>query len=587
MCGINFILTQSASATEAAVQKMNAATAHRGPDAKGVHSVTKNGLQYTFGHVRLRVIDNSAAADQPFVSECGNYILIFNGEIYNYQSLKKLLPDIHFKTHSDTEVLLQLLIQYGKEILPRLNGMFAFVFADLQTGNVLCARDASGIKPLYYFQDGNKFIVSSELKGIFASGLVTKELNEKEIPNYLTYRYALKPNTFFKNVFELPEGSLLFYTDKKLTTSTFSTVPDTFSNFNEVLTSAIKSQLVSDVPVGIFLSGGIDSTLLTAISASKLNVKLKCFTIADGTDVNADSDYLAAKEVAEKTGCEFLPLTLYPSVYNEFDNFVAATDQPVADPASLLIWKLSEHAKKHVSVVFNGAGADELFGGYNRHKAFHFYLNYKNALISGSSLVSKFLPAYSPYGKLFSAVNSDAKSTFINFTKLSQQFESEMIRDNNNEFGIAEALNFDRKHYLISDVLAITDKYSMQFGLESRVPYLDNACIDYATNCYTNSLDAIFQKKELKLLLTELGFGTISARSKKGFGINLEKWLLSTEYQELIEKYLLNEKLLLYKYVSLELVKGLLNDYLVRKKNYTQEIWAFCLLSAWLEKEFN
>jgi asparagine synthase (glutamine-hydrolysing) len=561
MCGINFIHFKNEKGDSSFIEKMNKATRYRGPDASNIFETPfKNGVAY-LGHNRLRILDVSTASDQPFVSACKNYALVFNGEISNYKSLKKYLSDTYqtvFTTQSDTEILFNLLIHEKTEAIKKLQGMFAFVFLDIKKNALIAARDNFGIKPLYYFEDENHLIISSEIKGILASGLVKKELNETQINQYLTFRYAHKPQTFFKNIFEIE--------------------PFHFQNENPQ-NDVNELFLDTDVPLGLFLSGGIDSSYLAVVAKREYGISLPCFTVVDKENQETDFDFVYSEKLTKELGIPHEPLFLNASIYNDWEKFVAITDQPVADPASILTWKLSEHAKKSVSVVLSGAGADELYGGYNRHFAFQKYLNYKPILLGLKPYLLKFLNKKPNYAKFLNAISNSEIETYINFTKLFTQFPAnvkvEKPTDDNFMFW---ALKYDIDNYLFSDILAITDRYSMQHALEVRVPFLDS---------YPLGFPKSLGKKKLLNRLENEGFKYVNYREKTGFGVRLNKWMHTDVFKDLVKKYLQDERLIIYNYVSLELVTQLLEEFYSQNKDNSQQIWALLLLSSWIEKEFN
>jgi asparagine synthase (glutamine-hydrolysing) len=562
MCGINFIHFKNDKGDSSFIEKMNKATQHRGPDAtKYISTPFQNGFAY-LGHNRLRILDLSENADQPFVSDCKNYFLVFNGEISNYKKLKSYLETTYqvvFKTNSDTEVLFQLLIHEKIEGIKKLEGMFAFVFLSVKDNSLIVGRDNFGIKPLYYFENDNYLVISSEIKGILATGLVKKELNESQINHYLTFRYAQKPQTFFKHIFEIEP----FFQENKENTETE----------NEELF------LESDVPMGLFMSGGIDSSYLAVVAKRDYGISLPCFTVVDKENIDSDFDFIYSEKITKELKIPHEPLFLDESIYSEWEKFVEITDQPISDPASILAWKLSEHAKKHVSVALSGAGADELYGGYNRHKAFQKYLNYKPFLLALKPYLLKYFKNKPNYSKFLHSINESEFETFINFTKLFTDFPTSVKvqkpLDNNFLFW---ALKFDIDNYLFSDVLAITDRYSMQHALEVRVPFLHK---------YPTGFPKNLGKEKLVFRLQNEGFKYLNYREKTGFGIQLKNWMQSPIFKDLVKKYLQDERLIIYNYVSLELVTKQLEEFYIQNKDNSQQIWALLLLSSWIEKEFN
>ncbi len=602
MCGINLILSQH-EIPEQAIASMNNALRHRGPDAMGVKTFLKG--RGMMGHTRLRIVGLSAEADQPFLGEDGEDALVFNGEIYNYQALRKELEDRgeRFRTNSDTEVLFKLLVREGAQAIDRLEGMFAFAFWDGK--DVLLARDSSGMKPLYYFDDGQTLVVSSELRGIFASGLVSKKLNEAQLGNYLHYKHVKKPNTFFKDVWELPEGTFL-KRGRELTTASIPQKWDvnpsrvnTSASLEELLISSVERHLLADVPVGLFLSGGVDSTLLLAITRELGYNQMEAFAVANTAEESSFGtlDFHYADRASKQYGVKLNPLEVDVDILDRFDELVDGIDQPVADGASLLTFLLSEKAGQGFKAVLSGAGADELFGGYNRHQAFAFYQKHflhHPFKISAFKQCTKWLPdgLAHPFRKQFRLLKKlgrdlavSEQQTWGNFVGL----DTDLLLDKSDlhwELPSKTGLEYDQSEYLISDILAITDKLSMQHGLEVRLPFLDRDLVKFAKGLSWGELMRNGPKWLLKEMLNQRGGMAYSNRKKEGFGMPLGQWLRIKKGKLLLER-LLAPQSLLFNYVNLEAVMELKAKHLKGFRDFSQELWALMVLSAWLEKEFS
>nr|MDQ3395624.1 asparagine synthase (glutamine-hydrolyzing) [Bacteroidota bacterium] len=445
MCGINLIIDKNNYLGAAAIQKMARATHHRGPEHNDIVEI--DGKPKIFlGHNRLKIIERSNGANQPFVSPCKRYFLIYNGEIYNFLDLRNQLLDqgILFTTYSDTEVLMHLMISKGESALSLLEGMFSFIFYDKESSLVTMARDRNGIKPLFYYHDENYIIASSETKGILASGLISKSLNEKQIFHYLKYRYANSPETFFEGIYHVAPGSYIsIYKDKIINKASFEPNAENpektslskaqiISKTEELIIDALTNQIVADVPVGLFLSGGVDSTLILALMQHSGIPMVPSFSIVHkkkeksfGTD-----DYIFAKEAAAQYGSYHYSIAVDIEDLNAFDGFIQDLDQPIGDSAAFLTYKLSYEAKKNVGVVLSGAGADEVFAGYHRHRAFQKYLENYNLIKGYSPLLKKLLQImpsgfdhplrkHFQLGKKFARNYSELPGkTFANFTSL-------------------------------------------------------------------------------------------------------------------------------------------------------------------------
>ncbi|MEK7176084.1 MAG: asparagine synthase (glutamine-hydrolyzing), partial [Patescibacteria group bacterium] len=382
MCGITGIIDRGIKDREEVVRRMTEKIIHRGPDDDGYFTDKYASL----GMRRLSIIDLSRGK-QPISSTDGRYLIFFNGEIYNYKEIKKELSDYAFKTDSDTEVILAGFIKFGPDILKKLRGMFAFCIYDTVEKKVFIARDFFGIKPLYYLKDGNKITAfSSEIKSFLKLPGFQAEVNDAAVYNYLSFQYNPLDETFFKDVYKLPPAHSLSIDLKTgsfelnrywrfgFKQNDFLKENDTKQKILETMEDSVAHHMIADVPVGSFLSGGIDSSIIATLmqrrrseeqkSASRPEAsgKIKTFTVTFG-DV---SEGVEAKETAEPLGTDHTEITIGAKEYFEaLPKAVWHFDEPVADPSALGLYFLSREARKSVKVVLSGEGADELFGGYN------------------------------------------------------------------------------------------------------------------------------------------------------------------------------------------------------------------------------
>ena len=621
MCGINVIIDKSGYLPETIIQRMTAATYHRGPDTTTFHRSTAGKNQLYFGHNRLKIIDLSDAANQPFFSPDGRYLLLYNGEIYNYKALKAALQlrGCLFKTESDTEVILHLLVLEGQDGLARLNGMFVLVFYDTQEQRLLVARDRFGIKPLFYSETADYLILSSEIKAILQAGLIPKKINQNQIYHYLRFKYAAKPQTFFEGILELPEGTALHWKKGQVRLSSYYTngkTEDSPANGQKVtqhvenlLTESVEKHLIADVPVGLFLSGGIDSTLLLALLHKTGHRHFPTFSITHpataGSFGTADTRFavLAAHQYAAEHTC----FEIDESILTGTDTWVQALDQPIADGAGLLTSYLSRQVKPYIKVALSGAGADELFGGYNRHRAF-FVVQQNQRLASAFRRV---LPAFMPLlptgfdhpmrkqflllRKLAAKIKQDPCETFLNFTAmdsaLAELWQLEKVPANAyKNSGIPQdllrwMLQHDQHHYLISDILAVTDQAGMQHSLEIRTPYLENNLSTYLNGLESKVLLNGRQKWVLKAILKAQNGEAFIRRSKEGFGMPLGNWLRKPQNYYLL-KELHNPQHLVFAYLNFSQTQKLLQRHQRQRQDYSTEIWALLILAKWLQHNF-
>ncbi len=626
MCSIHLIVDKEKQLRASqAIEAMGQSTTRRGPDAQGFLRWETGSQTLWVAANRLKIIDPAPAADQPMVSADGRYLLVFNGEIYNYHDLRNqlLTAGVSFTTHSDTEVLLQLFMAEGAQALPRLNGMFAFAFYDRQEETLLAARDPFGMKPLYYVDNEHYLILSSTIQSILASGLVRKELDEQQISHYLRFKYATPSYTFFRHLRSLPPGFRLEKQGKHDSTKTSflpAQLPDQHPDLSEdavvahteeLLTEAVLRHLAADVPCGLFLSGGVDSTLLLAIIRRQGAHPVPTFSVInEAAEQNfGTKDYHYARQAADQYGTHHYELTLQPALVEEtWTDFLGQTDQPVGDSAALMTYLLSHEAKKVAGVALSGAGADELFGGYHRHAAFAWYLRHY-ALLQKTGFARKAL-RYLPAGrahpwrkqfrllqKLGQSLTGNPQATYQHFISLPPlggsyaEAEGSWQEPPKDQAAFIEqylsyALNDDLQRYLPCDVLALSDSMSMAQSLEMRLPYLDKNLSDYA-----RQLPATFRLRHgrkwiLKRILDSYGGKTFTRRSKEGFGVPSGAWLRNDAYR-FLRQPLEDAGAPLFRYVPFAEVQQLLQAHRQHKTDHSQQLWMLLILSAWLTYHFD
>ncbi|WPP50624.1 asparagine synthase (glutamine-hydrolyzing) [Catalinimonas niigatensis] len=626
MCGIHLIFDKNQQLTPeqpSAITQMLQSSRERGPDAQGVKALPMLGGSLHLGSNRLQIIDPHTRANQPMSSADGRYWLCFNGTIYNYFELRnKLLSQgVQFTTQSDTEVLLYMLITKGAEALEDLNGMFALLFYDQKEQKLLAARDRFGMKPLYYADQNDFLIFSSEAKGIIASGLLEKKLHEAAIQDYLCLRYVRPPYTFFEQVYQLPPGHCMEIKDqKKAVIRSFAKPPErieapseeaALTKTEELLKDAVLNHLVGDANCGLFLSGGVDSTLLLSLIKEMGAHPVPTFSIINNRKEGAygTEDYRFAGKAAAMYGSHHYELDLESSMLHQYhEAFMSQIDQPVGDSAAFMTYMLSAEVKKIAGVALNGAGADEIFAGYNRHQAFHRYLSHYDAFIRFSSLLktgSSWLPTgfshplrkkFRLLKKLGQSLDKDPGQTFINFisdaafsTSCHQRLAIKSGTTDQTEFvekWLYAALEHELQNYLPADVLSLSDTMSMARSLEMRMPYLD---LPLAT--YLRSLPAEFRMKHgkkwmLRSLLEARGGKIFTQRSKEGFGLPFGQWLRSGE-AAYIRQTLQQKEQLIYQYVSHEQILKLLQEHHQKRADHSQSLWSIWVLANWLQLHFS
>lgn len=627
MCGINLILDkQQQLQTDEPIRRMVAATRHRGPDAEGWTRTGHGEGQLFIGNSRLKILDLSQAGNQPMqCSEGGKegtrYTLSYNGELYNHFGLKNELLQKGYTFHStsDTEVLLYALSEWGEEVISRLEGMFAFVFYDKVTDKLLMARDPRGMKPLYYCENAQFLLVSSELQSLFACGLLKKELNTEQLYHYLQFRYARKPHTFYREVYELLPGYLLtlkageeksIFPIRKTQQNKQAAVPSDLSEnaivdqVEEKLTDALFNHLHADRGCGLFLSGGVDSTLMLALLREHGSYHIPvCYTITNSEKEAAwgTEDYLWGSRAAKQYRAHHIPVAVDAGILEHFPTFIREQDQPIGDSAAWLTAVLSQEAARSTQVVLSGAGADELFGGYNRHQAFYTYLKYhKQArwILPAIKSVGKVLPGgrFNPLRKplrLLKKFSSQTKlspaETFINYlsfpTNRPGEMELEPAAGDFAESWMQAALQHDREHFLISDVLALNDKAAMQHSLEMRMPYLDEKLWSFAASLPASLHLQHGRKWMLTRILAKYGGKAYVNRRKEGFGMPFGLWVKNGK-TDFMWEWVHKADHPLLQFLPASDIQNMLSSHKKGREDLSQELFSLTVLAHWLEKEF-
>lgn len=541
--------------------------AHRGPDGEGKYISGPVGL----GHRRLSIIDTSEAGKQPFSNENGRYTITFNGEIYNYKEIRKKLLDRghQFRSGTDTEVLLKGYIEYGEAILEELNGFFAFGIYDREAESIFLARDRFGIKPLYWAEQNGHFLFASELKALIALG-ISKDLDRSSLAMYLQLTYIPAPWTIFQNCQKLLPGhkikinkngvEVLRYYDPRETKTKNLKSKDLEGTLRYLLDSSVERRLVSDVPLGSFLSGGVDSSIIALIAAEKVK-GYKTFSIGFPDHSKYDESRYA-EEVAKYIGSDHTSFSIREDdLKNELFNVIDHLDEPFADSSAIPVYVLSQRTRQHVTVALSGDGADEIFSGYTKHLAE--YKISKGGL--GVAGIRAFGPVWkalkgsrgSKKGDLFRKLDRFARSASLNprdrywflasFTEQSKALDllSNTSKKKINERLLAsmafedpgklnEILVNDIMNVLPNDMLKKVDSMSMAHGLEVRTPFLDHEVVEF-----TNSLPTSrkFGNGELKSILRSAYKGQLPDqvfdRPKQGFEVPLLQWFRTDLYSEL------------------------------------------------------
>ena len=555
---------------------------HRGPDHSG--SYCKDNV--SLGHNRLSIIDLEASSNQPMFSSCGNYILVYNGEIYNYQNLRNelLQQGYVFKTNSDSEVLLAAYsISREKntnflEFLNSLNGMFSFVIYDLRYKSFIAGRDRFGVKPLFLFKDKETIILASELKAFMGFSFFDAKINLLSVKNYLDYLWNPSAEKLFKNVYSIDPGCVISGSLseginksqwlRKNETSTSSKNRDWINDCDALIRKAVHSQMISDVEVGGFLSGGVDSSLICKY-ASERNVKFKSFTIEHVGSKGLDNEDLKyAEDVAERFGIDLVVVKSKPdSFFDELRYMVKSINEPLADPAALNVGYICEAARENnIKVLLSGSGGDDLFTGYRRHLVEYnrARLNLPpklEALIGNLFLNISRLDKvkFRKLSKLGSLLSKNQEDRLFNYFSWSNDFDLNDIMLNKNNYhnhidfkkyldtlpsqdnDLMRMMQLEKRFFLTEHNLIYTDRMSMANGVEVRVPFLDNELLEFSNILPKGQLINKSQGKViLKKVLSKYLPQDIVYRKKVGFGSPLRSWIISAK--QLILDTIITEK---------------------------------------------
>jgi len=605
MCGIDGILDPKIENKEEIIQKMTALIAHRGPDEDGFFVDGNVGL----GMRRLSIIDLTTGR-QPITSADERYLIFFNGEIYNYKKLREelLSKGCTFKTKTDTEVILQGYIIYGEKILLKLRGMFTFCIYDTENKTIFIARDFFGIKPLYYLKRDDKIVAfSSEIKSFLGFPGFKTVVNDSAVYNYLSFQYNPLTETFFKDVYKLPPAHFLkinvttgeteikkywsfeFKPDNKLNEQTMS------KRLFDTVKDSVAHHMVADVPVGAFLSGGIDSSIITTLMQEvRGDKKIKTFTVGfdtltEGKEASETSDFLETDHTEIKVGQK--------EYFEELQKAVYHFDEPVGDPSAIGLYFLAREARKHVTVVLSGEGSDELFGGYN------IYL----APIAREKLVWLPQVILNISVKIFDAlgfgfwgtnylrrVSQKLEEWYIGNASVFKQNEidslwiGEKMRlqslktlyKNVGSFSDSTKMQYiDINTWLVGDILAKADKMTMAHSLELRVPFLD---IEVAKIASILPDDFKWRSGVTKYILREAFRKVIPEstrnRRKLGFPTPVRTWL-NKDRQDVYDLILKNQYI--KSHMSVEYIQKMIDEQISKSADNSRKIYLLLMLSLW------
>ena len=617
MCGIAGILQFNNPVPSGMIQRVTETMAHRGPDAM---SFFEEG-ELALGHRRLSIIDLSTAANQPFADHSGRYVMVFNGEIYNYAEVKRLLPDYPFHTTSDTEALLAAYIKWGENCLEHMRGMFALAIWDKKEKELFLARDRMGVKPLYYYQDAERLIFASEVRAILSTGLVPKKLSQAALLDYFSYQSVSGTNSLIEGIHQLEAGSWIKFRGKKTETKRYWDVTNTSVDFDfgdamgvkkqikGLMLQSIERRLVSDVPVGAFLSGGIDSSVVVGLMAEAGADHPNTFNVAFEEKEYDESDY--AEMIAKKFNTNHTRLLLKPTDFlDELQNALDAMDTPSGDGINTYV--VSKAIRKNgMTVALSGVGGDELFAGYPFF-AQYMQLQEKGFLWKLPPAIRKIIaglvpgPSHGRSGRIKQLLRAPSWTIENSYPVFRQMLSPALMEELTSlssgpgsttsvqqvlaerslnigrlpllsQVSVAEYLGYTQ-HTLLKD----TDQMSMAVSLEVREPFFDQDLVEFVLAVPDVLKKPVYPKSLLVESMKPLLPDEIVHRKKQGFLFPWNVWL-KNELRTFCEERISN--MARRPFINGTELVDYWKKFLAGDKNTRwAEVWLFVVLEYWLEK---
>ncbi len=614
MCGIcGVCLTdRDAPVSESVLRDMTDCLQHRGPDGQGFLTKGNIGL----GHRRLSIIDLQGG-DQPIYNEDGNVAIVFNGEIYNYLELiPQLTAQGHrFKTRSDTEVIVHLYEQYGRQCVEHLRGMFTFAIWDGRDGSVFLARDRLGIKPLFYLHTPQRLLFASELKSIIQDPSVPREVDVDTLGEYLAYGYIPGDRCILRGVSKLLPGHTFSwragrvdvqqYWDVAFPDQVASDAPDLLENLMAVLREAVSIHLRSDVPVGVLLSGGVDSAIMVALASLELGKPVKTFSV--GFEEEDFNEIEVARLSAKRYNTEHIEIIVKDRDASVLPDIVWHLDEPFADPSALPTYYVCREAAKHVKVCLSGDGADEIFGGYTRYRdaMSYRYVDWipsavrravcdpVGALIPpavwgkglvgriGASGPRRYLDTVGvfPAGECAAVLHPDVAYSADRLTRFLDPYFANNARNT-----LTTLQHADQKTYLPDDILVKVDRMSMQNSLEIRPPFLDHRVAEFGNRCPPSvKLRHGVCKAILKDLAHDLIPPEVIRRPKTGFGMPIKHWFRK-DMETMACDVLLTPSARSAAFFQTSAVRRIITDHQRGMRDLSRKIWSLLVFEQWCRR---
>lgn len=604
--------TEADSKDTSLLDAMCAAIRHRGPDDQGTRVMPGAAL----GMRRLSIID-LATGHQPIHNEDATVWVVFNGEIYNYAALRAELVGLghRFSTASDTETIVHAYEQWGKAAFSRLRGMFAIALWDSRDQSLWLVRDRVGIKPLHYTVAGQRLYFGSEIKSILVANDVRRELDFEALDHYLSFLYTPRDSSIFAGIHKLPPGHVLRWQSGKLWIQPYWELPaeerapksdeEAVETLRGVLRDAVRSHLMSEVPLGAFLSGGVDSSLVVGLMSEFSSQPVRTFSI--GFDDPRYDELEHARVVARHFGTDHHEFVVKPDALAIIDDMIEHFDEPFGDSSAIPTWYVSEMARRHVTVVLSGDGGDELFGGYDRYFPHPRIAAFDRWNVPASRAVASLVWPWLPHGatgkNFLRRAARDARGRYLDDIGYFQHDEKEALLtgDVHTRIGGADAearlgrhfarlgrlpwqgqmMHFDFETYLPEDILTKVDRMSMAHSIESRVPLLDNCVVDFAAR-----LPASLKIKNgrRKHILKEAAAGLlppeILARRKQGFGVPVGGWFRG-DLREFFSDVLLSAAARQRGYFEPRFVERLVREHVTARRDHTLRLWGLVVFELW------
>lgn len=619
MCGIaGFVSLSSSSDSEAILKRMTDAIAHRGPDDSGYYHDPYAHL----GHRRLSIID-LAAGHQPMPNETGSHWIVFNGEIFNHQEIRPQVEQAghHYETRCDTETILHAYEEYGPRSVDLYRGMFAYAIWNRDTRRLFCVRDRLGIKPFYYYWDGRLFAFASEIKALLKHPAISAELEEQVLPEYLAFGYVSEERTLFRGIRKLMPGHHLTldvsgpprleirqYWDVPAAQPSKAGEAELVAETRRRLEETVRLRLMSDVPLGMFLSGGVDSSAIAALTRRLTNGPVKTFSVGYSEEQFSELTYAA--HVAKAIGTDHHEIRVgIDDFFNELPRLIYHEDEPITWPSSVSLFFVSRLAAQQVKVVLTGEGSDEIFGGYERYRwnlintrladAYRILPGFLRRTISNQLQTSSLLRASIRRKLRHTFVGRDAT---IESLLLDNFYCAFSLEEQNRLLGsspaavygnylryfesrdgdslLARMLYADQKTYLV-ELLMKQDQMSMACSIESRVPLLDHKLVEFSTTIPDFlKIHGGVQKYILKRAVEDLLPREIVHRKKMGFPTPVRQWLLDERAQPLYDA-LRDRRGFIASIVDSAALESLISRHLARQEDATDRLWRLLNLQVW------